>query len=150
MDTIKLAKLNLPSYKFTFKSIEGKLYILDEIRSQYVFLTPEEWVRQNLVMYLITHQKYPKSFFSLESSINSKNSKRCDIIIYNKDMSAFMLIECKNSKIKINEKVLIQSSKYNLIVKAKYMVISNGLNHYIFEANYKNNGFMQLDNFPLY
>ncbi len=102
-------------YKFKVKELAEKKYIFDEIRKKYILLTPEEWVRQNILHYLIYDLKYNKNRIAIEKEfVVNKLKKRFDILIYNKDMSIFMLIECKAPKIKIDNKTAKQIFNYNI------------------------------------
>ena len=112
----------------------GREYIFDIVRKKYVRNQPEEWVRQHMISYLSDKKGYPPSLMSVEkkNEINSIN-KRCDIICYNKEGTPLILIECKARKIKINEKTFEQSLIYNQTIQAKYILITNGLDHYCFQ-----------------
>ena len=120
-------------YKFKVKELEGKRYIFDEIRKKYLILTPEEWVRQNILHYLIYDLKYNKNRIAVEKEFTvNKLKKRFDILIYKdnsvtaKYLEVFMLIECKAPKIPINDKTVKQIFNYNYKFKADYLVLSNG------------------------
>lgn len=144
-----LPRLNLPEYDFTYKNDNDTLQILDEIRNKFVKVTPEEWVRQNFIKFLYNELKYPKSLISIESGIiSSKN--RTDIVVYNKNLSPYLLVECKRSNISITQKTVNQISRYNTKVKAPYIAITNGLVHLIFSINFEKNLITQLNNFPMY
>ncbi len=120
-------------YKFKVNEVDGKKYIFDEIRKKYLILTPEEWVRQNILHYLIYDLKYNKNRIAVEKEFTvNKLKKRFDILIYKensiaaKDLEVFMLIECKAPKIPINDKTVKQIFNYNYKFKADYLVLSNG------------------------
>lgn len=116
-------------YNFKLKEKEAKTYIFDEIRKKYLLLTPEEWVRQNIVHYLVYDLAYNKNRIALEKEFEVNHlKKRFDILIYAQDMSIFMLIECKAPEVKIDEKTLKQIFNYNIKFDAPYLVLSNGLN----------------------
>jgi len=125
-----LQNLNLPAYKFKFEKKESVLFILDEIRKKFVVCTPEEWVRQNIIKYLINELDYPSGLFIIESVINLKLKTRPDIGIYDKNGNLLLLIECKAPTVKISQDTFNQVSAYNLNFKAKYMIVTNGLQHY--------------------
>lgn len=134
---LDLPLLNLPNYNFILKNENSNYYIKCIIRNKFVRLTPEEWIRQNFLMYLITEYNYYKGLISLEEKIKIGNvEKRSDAIVYNKDLSPFMLIEFKNEKIKLTKDVITQIGVYNLNVKAPYIVMTNGINHIIFKINF--------------
>ena len=108
-------------YEFKVKEYEGKRYIFDEIRKKFIQITPEEWVRQNILHYLIYDLKYNKNRISVEKEFNVNGlKKRFDILIYDKNMNVFMLIECKAPIIKIDNKTAKQIFNYNSKFKAKY------------------------------
>ena len=151
MELDNLPVLNLPQFNFKIKQEENTLFILDEIRNKFITLTPEEWVRQNFIKFITESLKYPKSMIKIEGRLTKgSSSKRTDIIVYQKSLSPFMLIECKSSNIEINQETLNQIAKYNLKVKAPFIVITNGLNHYIFNIDFENNKINQIKEFPEY
>ena len=125
-----LPRLNLPHYSFRFKkSSEGKNLIFDEVRKKWLMLTPEEWVRQNIIKFLIKSKNYPESVFKIESGlIINQNKKRADIVVFKND-KPFILIECKAPNIQITDLVFDQAANYNIKLKCPYMILTNGLNH---------------------
>ena len=148
---IVMMPLNFPRYAFRFKSTEKKVHIFDEIRKRFFVLTPEEWVRQNIIHHLVNDHKYPRSLIKIESSLKyNKLSKRSDIIVYDKKMNVFLLVECKSFKININRNAFKQISVYNKVYKSNNIMITNGLTHYLCEYNWNDNSFKWLDNIPLY
>ncbi|MCU0419989.1 MAG: type I restriction enzyme HsdR N-terminal domain-containing protein [Cyclobacteriaceae bacterium] len=127
--------LNLPKIQATYKKEGGKVYIFDIIRKKHIVLTPEEWVRQHMVHYLIEHQKYPKSLFRIEGSLTfNKLQKRSDIVIYDRDARPWMLIECKSPAIKLTQKAFNQVAVYNMTIGARYVAVTNGMAHFCFDA----------------
>ncbi len=144
-----MIELNIPAQKIEVKNINSKNYVFDVTRKKHLILTPEEWVRQNLISYFINNLKYPKGLIKTESSLKYNNlKKRSDILIYNKDMSHFMIVECKSFKIKINKSHLNQSALYNKIYRSKYIMISNGLDHIVCEYDWDNKSFKFKDYIP--
>jgi predicted type IV restriction endonuclease len=128
-------QLNLPKYDPTLKKEEGKVWIFDVIRKKYIVLTPEEWVRQHFINYLIVELKYPKSLFRVEGSLTyNKLQKRSDILIFDRSGKAWMLIECKSPTIKLNQKAFNQVAVYNMTIGAKYLAVTNGMAHFVCEA----------------
>ncbi len=126
-----MTALNLPSYEAKVKKSEGKVLIFDGVRKKYVALTPEEWVRQHVVNFLIHHRFYPKSLFRVEGSLlYNKLQKRSDILIYDRAGKPWMLIECKSSEIKLSQRAFNQVAIYNMTIGAKYVAVSNGMVHY--------------------
>lgn len=126
-----MKNLNFPSYNFRIKNSENNTYIFDVIRKKFVVLQPEEWVRQNCIQFLINEKNFPVNLINVEKvvKINGLN-KRYDIIAYNSDGSIFLIVECKAPKVKISQSAFDQIARYNLILKASYLMVTNGLNHY--------------------
>ena len=144
-----MIELNIPAQNIEVKNINSKNYVFDVTRKKHLILTPEEWVRQNLISYFINNLIYPKGLIKTESSLKYNNlKKRSDILIYNKDMSHFMIVECKSFKIKINKSHLNQSALYNKIYRSKYIMISNGLDHIVCEYDWDNKSFKFKDSIP--
>ena len=126
-----MKNLNFPSYNFRIKNSENNTYIFDVIRKKFVVLQPEEWVRQNCIQFLINEKNFPVNLINVEKvvRINGLN-KRYDIIAYNSDGSIFLIVECKAPKVKISQSAFDQIARYNLTLKASYLMVTNGLNHY--------------------
>ena len=119
--------LNLPEINATLKKEEGKVWIFDMIRKKYIMLTPEEWVRQNFVQYLLQVKNYPATLIALEKEIKlGELKKRFDILVYDSNHQPWMMIECKAPEIKLDEKVLEQVLRYNISVPVEFIVITNG------------------------
>ena len=130
--------LNLPEYSAKIIERDGKNVIFDPIRKKYVALTPEEWVRQNFVHYLINHKEYPLSLMANEVLIKlNGTSKRCDTVLYNRDLSARMIVEYKAPHIEITQEVFNQITRYNMALKVDYLIVSNGLMHYCCKVDYE-------------
>jgi hypothetical protein len=126
-----MTPLNLPAFEVKVKKSEGKVFIFDSVRKKYVALTPEEWVRQHVVNYLVNHRFYPKSLFRIEGSLNYNSlQKRSDILIYDRAGKPWMLIECKSFSIKLTQRAFNQAAIYNMTVGARYVAVSNGMVHY--------------------
>ncbi|NJB70050.1 hypothetical protein GGR42_000512 [Saonia flava] len=123
--------LNFPAYDFRFKNSENKVQIFDVIRKKFVVLQPEEWVRQHVVHSLIDDKKYPKSLINVEKQLKINNlTKRYDVVVYNPDGSIHVLVECKAPKIKISQTTFDQIARYNMQLRANYLIVTNGLEHY--------------------
>lgn len=132
-----LPQLNLPEYSFKIKSEGQRKYIFDNIRKRYVVLTPEEWVRQNLIAYLVNDKKYPASLIAVEMPVKiNRLEKRADIVLFSKQGIPIIIAECKAPGIKISQKVFDQAALYNLDMKVEYLIISNGMVHYCAELNH--------------
>jgi hypothetical protein len=132
MTTSPELNLVFPAFGHKVKKKEGKLYIFEEISKKYRLLTPEEWVRQHCIHYLIHSLRYPASLFQIEGSMKvDKLNRRTDIRIYNASGEVFMLIECKAPAVELNLESLQQISQYQKTQQAQYLVITNGLKYYI-------------------
>ena len=146
-----MQQLNLPTYQFKIKSSENKQLIFDKIRKKYVVLTPEEWVRQSFIEYLIVEKKYPISLIAVEKQVVvNKLKKRFDILIFDKKGNHNIIIECKSPKIKITQETFDQISRYNLQLKAEYLIVTNGLEHYYCTLDILNEQYSFLKNIPDY
>lgn len=123
--------LNFPACKLRFKEQNEKQYVFDIIRKKFVAAGPEEIVRQNLVHFLINHLSYPKALISIEKEIQyNELKKRTDLVVYNKNGHPQLIAECKAPYIKINQDTFNQISRYNLVLKVPFLVITNGNTHY--------------------
>ncbi|WP_438423818.1 type I restriction enzyme HsdR N-terminal domain-containing protein [Aquimarina macrocephali] len=146
-----MQKLNFPEYRFRFKNSENKVSIFDRIRKKFIILTPEEWVRQHTIHYLIEEKKYPESLINVEKLIQLNGlNKRYDIIIFNPDGSIFLIIECKSARVKITQEVFDQIARYNLALDSEYLMITNGLDHYYCQMNYTDKQYTFLKDIPDY
>jgi hypothetical protein len=150
-----MQKLNFPEYQFRFKNSENKIAIFDEIRKKFIILTPEEWVRQNVVQYLLIEKKYPKSLINVEKTLKINGlTKRYDVVVFNNDGSINVLVECKSTDIKISQNVFDQIARYNMTLKANFLMVTNGLNHYFCEMSrnvgIENEKYSFLENLPEY
>ncbi len=144
-----MQRLNFPSYPFKIKSKENKPYIWDIIRKKYILITPEEWVRQHTIQFLITKKGYQALWMSVEKqfTINGLH-KRADIVIYDKDLQPYIIVECKAPNIKITQESFDQIARYNLSLKAKYLMLTNGLQHYYCEMNFEKETYVFLEEIP--
>jgi type I site-specific restriction endonuclease len=146
-----MQKLNLPNYKFRFKSNENKTLIFDNLRKKYMVLTPEEWVRQHFVQFLIEEKKYPISLIALEKQLTLNNrKKRTDILVFNKEGSPDIIVECKAPKIKITQATFDQIARYNLKLKANFLVVTNGLDHFYCKMDFEKETYIFLKEIPDY
>ena len=144
-----MEKLNFPEFGIRLKNKENKSLIFDIIRKNWFLLTPEEWVRQHCIHYLIFIKHYPKSLINVEKKILVNGvPKRYDIIIFSKNGEVLLIVECKEPRIKISQSVFDQISKYNLTLKSKYLMVSNGLTHYFCSVDYLNNDYFFLTEIP--
>lgn len=146
-----MKQLNFPIYSFRFKNSENKTYIFDEIRKKFIILTPEEWVRQNTLHYLIYEKKYSKSYINVEKLVKVNGiNKRYDIVVFNSNGSIFLLIECKAPEVTISQQTFDQIAQYNLILKAEHLMVTNGLNHYFCQMDFENEKYLFLKELPDY
>lgn len=146
-----MQSLNFPAFQFRFKNSENKMFIFDDIRKKFILLTPEEWVRQHTIQYLLTVKKYPKSLINVEKVILVNDlRKRYDVIVYNSDGSIFLIVECKSFATPITQQTFDQIARYNMAVDAEYLMITNGLHHYYCQMNYQKKQYEFLKNLPDY
>tara|TARA_B100000787_G_scaffold30665_2_gene20557 strand:- start:15669 stop:16109 length:441 start_codon:yes stop_codon:yes gene_type:complete len=146
-----MQELNFPSYAFRLKSSENKTLIFDIIRKKYVILTPEEWVRQHVVLFLMNEKKYPISLISVEKQLKINSIvKRTDIIVFNNKGTPEILIECKAPSVSISQDTFDQVARYNLTAKSSYIMVTNGLNHYFCQIDAKNETYVFLKDIPNY
>lgn len=123
--------------------------IFDEIRKKFIVLTPEEWVRQHVIQFLLQNLKYPKSYINVEKLIKVNGlSKRYDGIVFKPNGEIFLLIECKAPEIPISQNTFDQIARYNLELKAQYLMVTNGLNHYFCQMDFENEKYVFLKELP--
>ncbi|MBF4472093.1 type I restriction enzyme HsdR N-terminal domain-containing protein [Flavobacterium sp. HJJ] len=146
-----MQKLNFPSYVFRFKNSENKVSIFDEIRKKFIILTPEEWVRQHVVRFLLEQKKYPKSLINVEKVLMVNGlRKRYDVVVFNPNGTIFILIECKAPEVKISQAVFDQIARYNMTMEAQFLMVTNGLNHYFCLMDFENEKYEFLKELPNY
>ena len=148
-----MISLNLPTYNTKIKQrLDGSYDIFDFLRKRYVRLTPEEWVRQHFVHYLVEQKGYPTALLQNEISLPLNGSlRRCDTVLFDRDGSRpRMIIEYKAPEVPITEKVFKQISAYNSKLRADYLIVSNGLTHYCCQLNYIDNSIKYLSEVPNY
>ena len=137
--------LNLPAFDCKIKQSGNKTWIFDFIRRKYLILTPEEWVRQHFIHYLVHHLGYPKGLIVPERGLTYNTlTKRTDICVYDKIGQALLLVECKASSVKITETTIRQATTYNQNIQARYVILTNGLEHYCWQVDFE-----QRTSFPL-
>lgn len=146
-----MLSLNLPAFDAKIIVKNGKNVIFDSIRRRYVALTPEEWVRQHFVNFLIAHKGYPRELMANEVPITLNGTKkRCDTVLYKRDLSARMIIEYKAPDVEITQAVFNQIMRYNMVLRVEYLVISNGIQHFCCQMDYANNRYNFLQDIPDY
>lgn len=143
--------LNLPLYEAKIKTQDDKVTIFDILRQKFVALTPEEWVRQNFVHFLVEQCGYPYELMANEVELRiGKKHLRCDSVLYDRTLRPRMIIEYKKPSVKLTQKVFDQISVYNLKLKVDYLVVSNGLQHYCCRMDYENQRYVFLPTIPPY
>jgi hypothetical protein len=146
-----MQQLNFPTCDFRFKNSENKTAVFDGIRKKFVILTPEEWVRQHVVNFLLKEKNYPQSLINVEKLLKVNGlSRRYDIVVFNPDGSIFILVECKAPEVKITQTTFDQIARYNLTMDARFLMVTNGLNHYFCQMDYQNERYDFLENLPNY
>lgn len=141
--------LNFPKYDFRFKNSQNSALIFDIVRKKFVVLTPEEWVRQHALMFLSTEKKYPLSHINVEKQILYNGlRKRYDIVVFNPDGSIHLLVECKAPHINITQTTFDQIAQYNFKLNASYLMVTNGLEHYMCQMNIQEEKYMFLKEIP--
>lgn len=147
-----LKPLNLPSFEPKIRqTADGKLSIYDELRKRFVALTPEEWVRQHFIHYLIYIKGYPQALLANEMAITlNGTSKRCDSVLFTPQMQPHMIMEYKAPHVPITQKVFDQITRYNMVLHVEYLVVTNGLQHYCVKLDQKENRYTFLEDVPVY
>ena len=143
--------LNLPPYPFKITNKDGVIYIFDEARKKHLVLTPEEWVRQHFIKFLTTEKAFPTSLMQIEGGLSlNQTKKRSDILIYNTEGEKLMVVECKAPEIKITQATFDQAARYNSVYKAKWLAITNGLNHYFAQIDHDSKKFTFIEELPAF
>ena len=147
-----MVELNLPEYKYKVKKREdGSWAIWDRLRERWVALTPEEWVRQHFVEWLITDKDFPAALMGNEVSLTQNGiSRRCDTVVGDRTGQPLVIVEYKAPSINITQKVFDQIVRYNMVLKARYLMVSNGLVHYCCQIDYEKNSYRFLEEIPSY
>jgi hypothetical protein len=146
-----LQKLNLPAYQFKFQNKEDRVELFDVVRKKFVALTPEEWVRQHFIQYLINQKGFPPSLMQLEKPLNyNQLDKRSDIVVYDKTAQPMVLVECKSPQVAITQDTFDQIARYNFSLKVRYLIVTNGINHFCCQMNYETSSYSFIEQIPLY
>tara|TARA_B100001057_G_scaffold224348_2_gene224651 strand:+ start:1163 stop:1618 length:456 start_codon:yes stop_codon:yes gene_type:complete len=144
-----MKNLNFSGFNMRVKNKENMNFIFDIIRKKWFLLTKEEWVRQHCIHFLVYNKQYPISLINIEKKILVNGlTKRYDIVVYSKTAEVIVLVECKGYNINIDQDVFDQISKYNLELKSKYLMVSNGLTHFFFSINYDSNVYSFIKDLP--
>lgn len=143
--------LNLPSYSHKIITRNGKGYIFDVLRKKYVALTPEEWVRQHFVHFLIEHKGYPAGLLANEVQVMLNGTKkRCDTVLYGRSLNPRMIVEYKAPEIEITQSVFDQITRYNMVLKVDYLIVTNGIRHYCCRIDYPSKTYAFLPDIPAF
>jgi hypothetical protein len=146
-----MQKLNFPNYSFRFKNSENKIAAFDEIRKKFVILTPEEWVRFHCVQFLIHEKDFPISLINVERQLKlGKLIKRYDVVVYNSNGGIHLIVECKAPSIAITQATFDQIARYNMSLKAEYLMVTNGLDHFFCQLDYVQEKYRFLKELPPY
>jgi len=144
-----LQEIVIPEFGYKTKFVENELYIFDIIREKYILLTPEEWVRQGLIHYLVNDFAYPKGMMRVETGLKyARRQKRADILVYDRNANPFLLVECKSMEIHLGETTLTQVSQYNFIIQAKYIMFTNGRNFSAFYFDKQKKEYLIISEIP--
>ena len=144
--------LNLPPFEANIKKQNGMVKILDILRQKFVVLTPEEWVRQHFVHFLIEQKGYSKTLMANEVAVTLNGmSRRCDTVVYRQEgMKPLMIVEYKRPDVEITQRVFEQICRYNMVLEVEWLVVSNGLKHYCCQVDIKNGGYVFMKDIPSY
>ncbi|NQU87150.1 MAG: type I restriction enzyme HsdR N-terminal domain-containing protein [Mariniphaga sp.] len=146
-----MRKLNLPEYDFRFKNEKEKVLIFDEIRKKFIVLNQEEWVRQNFIRYLINDKKFPASLMAVEKKVLINNQpQRFDLLVYNRKGFPHTIVEFKSPDVKITQQTFDQAVRYNMVLKVEYIIVSNGLQHFVCKIDYQSNNYKFLNDVPVF
>jgi len=146
-----IQKLNLPEYSFRIKNENGNESIFDEIRKKFILLTPEEWVRQNFIRFLVSEKKFPVALIAVEKKVEvNGRPQRFDLLVYNRNGLPLMIAEFKAPDVKITQESFDQVARYNMALKVEYIVVSNGLSHFSCRFNFSQNSYSYLKTIPAY
>ena len=147
----QLQPLNLPPYPFKIRDDNGQLTLFDEIRKKNIIITPEEWVRQHFLQYLIRQKNYPKTLIKLEGGHRLNGmQKRSDILVFNPAGEKILLVECKAPSVNINQNVFDQVARYNIVHKIALLAVTNGLDHHYCQINFAEQNYKFIAELPDY
>ncbi|MBR6759707.1 MAG: type I restriction enzyme HsdR N-terminal domain-containing protein [Alistipes sp.] len=145
----KLPKLNFPAIKLRAQERDGYTMVYDSVRNMYVVLTPEEWVRRHLVEYLVTYCKVPLRSIVEEYPVALNGmAQRADVVVMDSQARPLILAECKAPEIKLTQDTILQATRYNAVVGARYIILTNGMKHFCYERG--ESGYVPLSSFPAF
>jgi hypothetical protein len=146
-----LRPLALPPYAFKLTEQNGQLFIFDEVRKKQILLTPEEWVRQHFVQYLIGFKNYPKTLIKLEGGLKLHGmARRSDIVVYNPKGQKILMVECKAPDVVIDQKVFDQIARYNITHQVGLLAVTNGIQHYYCTIDFETRKYQFIESLPVY
>ena len=146
-----MQKLNFPAFSFRFKNNQNKIAVFDDLRKKFVILTPEEWVRLHCVKFLQSNKNYPSSHINVEKQLKIAGlTKRYDIVVFEPEGNIHIIVECKAPSVKITQDTFDQIARYNLSLKANYLMVTNGLEHFFCQLDYENENYIFLKELPEY
>ena len=146
-----MEQLNLPPYEYELRNQAGRRVILDPIRKRFVPLTPEEWVRQHFIQYLIRNQSVPQALIAVEVAIPMQDRHyRADIVAYDRQIEPVLVVECKRPSVKLGQDVFNQIGHYNVALRVPYLVVTNGIQHYCCMIDRTHHNHRFLDEIPTY
>jgi type I site-specific restriction endonuclease len=149
--TEKMHTLNLPSYSFRIREAAGRHEIFDNNRKKFVSLTPEEWVRQNFVQFLLQEKGVPESLIAIEKKlVYNTMTKRADILVYSGKGTPLLMVECKSASIELTQKVFDQIARYNIVLRVPFLIITNGLRHLCCVINFEDGTYHFPEQIPMY
>lgn len=143
--------LNFPSYEFEMREEGDQTLILDTLRQRWLHMLPEEWVRQHMVQYLIQEKKAPVGLIGIEKGFQFQGmQRRADIIVHDRKGSPVLMVECKAPTVKIDQAVFDQIARYNMVIHARYLFVTNGLQHYCYTIDGDKKEYVFLKELPAY
>lgn len=144
-------ELNLPGFDYKIKQIDGEKSIFDSVRGKYVKLTPEEWVRQHVIHYLLGHKGIPLGLTAVEKQVTYNQLKqRADIVVFDKTAKPSLIVECKAPSVQITQETFEQIARYNVPLRVDYFMVSNGIDHFYCKMDYENWSYQFLPDLPEY
>ncbi len=142
-------ELNLPTYSFRIKKEGNKQLIYDNIRKKFLVLTPEEWVRQNFIQFLIKEKGFSASLMAIETGLKiNLNQFRADLLVYNRSGNPLLVVEFKAPQVKISQDTFNQIARYNMKFRVPYLIVSNGLDHYCCQLDFEQENYVFLKEIP--
>ena len=144
-------RLNFKNYTFRIQEIDSKRFIFDPIRKKFVALQPEEWVRQHIIRFLAEEKGYPLSLMNVEKElVVGELTKRYDVVVFTPEGRVHLVVECKAPSIRIRQAPFDQIARYNLALKAPYLMVRKGIQHYFCKVDYEKNQYCFIEDLPHY